>query len=131
MKLVKFFGITMMLILCAGFTSCSDDDDDENNFGSKGELSKEQMLIGSWLHESGEMKWVFNSDGKFEEWFSSTSLDWERGVGGTWYMDGYVIVLDGGDDNYLIRELTQEKLVIMFVEEGHYYDHAILTFYRM
>ncbi len=125
MKFLKFLGITMMLTLCAGFTSCSDDDDDDNSSGSK-----EQMLIGSWLREDGKRKWVFNSDGKFEWWYNSTYSGWELDSDdGTWHMEGNVIVLYGDDEYYQIQELTQEKLVVMDVEEEH--DRDIETYYRM
>lgn len=43
MKLFKFLGITLMMTLCTGFTSCSDDDDDENAPAYSAEA-----LVGEW-----------------------------------------------------------------------------------
>ena len=138
MKLFKFLGITMMLTLCAGFTSCSDDNDDDNNSGLN-----TTYLEGVWRHVSEQ-----GEDTEEGEWFSDGYDDgyaitkigdnlWNvAGVyfydDGTWKYDSYydegnfsldgkyVIWTDDPDENETIESLTANELVIKCAWNGGY-----------
>ena len=125
MKTFRFFATLLVIVLCAGFTSCSDDDEDEN------------PLVGTWVsienRNSVEYKDVLtiNSDGTGSsaiyvngqldkdgvEKFRYTYDENSKVFTFIWEEDSY-----GETDIYSMRvqELTSSKLVLVddIDEEG-------------
>lgn len=127
MKTFKLLGMTLLMVLCAvNFTACSDDDENDKP------VIEEANLIGKWqstwekIHKVENGKEVVTSDEAY------TNDLWEFKADGTciesrvdggytetsrWSLKGDKLTVshnDGYDDDYTVKELTTNKLVLAF-----------------
>lgn len=127
MKTFKLLGMTLLMVLCAvNFTACSDDDENDKP------VIEEANLIGKWqstwekIHKVENGKEVVTSDEAY------TNDLWEFKADGTciesrvdggytetsrWSLKGDKLTVshnDGYDDDYVVKELTTNKLVLAF-----------------
>ena len=126
MKTFKLLGMTLLMVLCTvNFTACSDDENDKP-------VIEEANLIGKWqstwekIHKVENGKEVVTSDEAY------TNDLWEFKADGTciesrvdggytetsrWSLKGDKLTVshnDGYDDDYTVKELTTNKLVLAF-----------------
>ena len=127
MKTFKLLGMTLLMVLCAvNFTACGDDDENDKP------VIEEANLIGKWqstwekIHKVENGKEVVTSDEAY------TNDLWEFKADGTciesrvdggytetsrWSLKGDKLTVshnDGYDDDYTVKELTTNKLVLAF-----------------
>ena len=122
MKTLRFFGMTVFMVLCAvNFTACSDDDDEKT-------VIEQANLIGKWqatwerIHKVENGKEVVTSDEAY------TNGYWEFKADGTciednsnetyhWTLKDNKLTVsynDGYSDVLTINELTANKLILAF-----------------
>ena len=145
MKTFKLLGMTLLMVLCVTtFTACSDDDENDKP------VIEEANLIGKWqstwekVHtvENGKEvvisdeaytdgSWEFKADGTCIEDGNTTSAHW------TLKNDKLTISYNEGfDDDYIVKELTANKLVLVFEDwdntddGGEELDDATTTTYK-
>lgn len=95
MKLCTFF---LVLLLCIGFTSCSDDDDNIGN-----------GIIGAWQSELHSYRiWVFDNNGQV---YSEDEVGTYRVNGNKLYIT-WTDEYGDYDEGFLILELTSDKLTL-------------------
>jgi len=108
-KALSIWSLAILMVMCVGFSSCSDDDDD----GGNKDFSK--LIVGQWkYHSYYNSDWYevepdvyvqFNADGSFTSGgkFNGNFTTWEIiGTGGTDYGDygnSYKVVLKGDPMN--------------------------------
>lgn len=127
MRTFKLLGMTLLMVLCAvNFTACSDDDENDKP------VIEEANLIGKWqstwekIHKVENGKEVVTSDEAY------TNDLWEFKTDGTciesrvdggytetsrWSLKGDKLTVsynDGYNDDYTVKELTANKLVLAF-----------------
>lgn len=125
MRTFRLFGMTLLMVLCAvSFTACSDDEDET--------VIEQANLIGKWqstwekIHKVENGKEVVTSD----EAYTNALLEFKadgtciesRVDGGytetnRWSLKGDKLTIsydDGYDDDYTVKELTTNKLVLAF-----------------
>lgn len=125
MRTFRLFGMTLLMVLCAvSFTACSDDENET--------VIEQANLIGKWqstwekIHKVENGKEVVTSDEAY------TNDLWEFKADGTciesrvdggytetsrWSLKGDKLTVshnDGYDDDYTVKELTTNKLVLAF-----------------
>ena len=126
MKTLRFFGMTLLMVLCAlQFTACSDD---ENEIPSSADNTLE-LLIGTWegTGEEEGSSFTFKSDGTYID------QDGEYIINGTfeYFTNRYMFVTyyktDWGNENiiYTVVKITNDTLILN--DNGH---SDIITFKR-
>ena len=81
-KVLSIWSLTMLLVMCVGFTSCSKDDDDGGKGGDTKKFS--ELLLGKWKYYAyydgdwckvdNEYYIQFNSDGSFSPNYKTWEL---------------------------------------------------------
>lgn len=122
MRTFRILTALMMAVVCVSLSSCSDDDENDKP------VIEEANLIGKWqstwekIHKIENGKeivtsdeaytdgcWEFKADGTCIENGNTTSAHW------TLKDDKLTISYnDGFDDDYTVKELTANKLVLAF-----------------
>lgn len=127
MRTFKLLGMTLLMVLCAvNFTACSDDDENDKP------VIEEANLIGKWqstwekIHKVENGKEVVTSDEAYTNdlWeFKADGTCIESRVNGgytetsRWSLKGDKLTVsynDGYNDDYTVKELTANKLVLAF-----------------
>lgn len=127
MKTLRFYGITLLIVLCAAiFTACSENEDNEILSPVDNTL---ELLIGTWQGTGEEegSSFTFNSDGTY------TDQDGEYNKKGTfeYFPNRYMFVTyyhdNYGDENiiYTVVNITNDTLILN--NNGH---SDITTFKR-
>ena len=143
MRTFRILAALMMAVVCVSLSSCSDDENDKP-------VIEEANLIGKWqstwekVHtvENGKEvvisdeaytdgSWEFKADGTCIENGNTTSAHW------TLKDDKLTISYNEGfDDDYTVKELTANKLVLVFEDwdntddGGEVLDDATTTTYK-
>lgn len=122
MRTFRILAALMMTVVCVSLSSCSDDDENDKP------VIEEANLIGKWqstwekIHtvENGKEvvisdeaytdgSWEFKADGTCIENGSTTSAHW------TLKNDKLTVSYnDGFNDDYTVKELTANKLILAF-----------------
>lgn len=144
MRTFRILAALMMAVVCVSLSSCSDDDENDKP------VIEEANLIGKWqstwekVHtvENGKEvvisdeaytdgSWEFKADGTCIENGNTTSAHW------TLKDDKLTISYNEGfDDDYTVKELTANKLVLVFEDwdntddGGEVLDDATTTTYK-
>ncbi|WP_294477695.1 lipocalin family protein [uncultured Bacteroides sp.] len=144
MRTFRILAALMMAVVCVSLSSCSDDDKNDKP------VIEEANLIGKWqstwekVHtvENGKEvvisdeaytdgSWEFKADGTCIENGNTTSAHW------TLKHDKLTISYNEGfDDDYTVKELTANKLVLVFEDwdntddGGEVLDDATTTTYK-
>lgn len=144
MRAFRILAALMMAVVCVSLSSCSDDDENDKP------VIEEANLIGKWqstwekIHtvENGKEvvisdeaytdgSWEFKADGTCIENGNTTSAHW------TLKDDKLTISYNEGfDDDYTVKELTANKLVLVFEDwdntddGGEVLDDATTTTYK-
>mgnify|MGYP000454814448 FL=1 len=144
MRTFRILAALMMAVVCVSLSSCSDDDENDKP------VIEEANLIGKWqstwekIHtvENGKEvvisdeaytdgSWEFKADGTCIENGNTTSAHW------TLKDDKLTISYNEGfDDDYTVKELTANKLVLVFEDwdntddGGEVLDDATTTTYK-
>ncbi|MBQ9077172.1 MAG: lipocalin family protein [Muribaculaceae bacterium] len=136
MEKLKYFGLVLMVALCAGFVSCSDDDDEENAAATGGSLVGTWQGVTSYVCEkisgqvydeytgdASDMKIEFKSDGTFV-WYDYYDEGWHANSSGNYsYSDGRIIISystvedEGGESGQQalnVLELSESTLILEF-----------------
>ncbi len=101
MKLIKLFGLIMMLVMGMGiFSSCSDDDDEPKDGAN---VSISTAIIGYWEHNSSDYEaWLeFEEDGSYslEAYYYNESYSfYDRGEYS--YANGKLEIISDVDTDY-------------------------------
>lgn len=144
MRTFRILAALMMAVVCVSLSSCSDDDENDKP------VIEEANLIGKWqstwekIHtvENGKEvvisdeaytdgSWEFKADGTCIEDGNTTSAHWAL------KNDKLTISYnDGFDDDYTVKELTTNKLILVFEDwdntddGGEELDDATTTTYK-
>lgn len=144
MRTFRILAALMMAVVCVSLSSCSDDDENDKP------VIEEANLIGKWqstwekVHtvENGKEvvisdeaytdgSWEFKADGTCIEDGNTTSAHW------TLKDDKLTISYNEGfDDDYTVKELTTNKLILIFEDwdntddGGEVLDDATTTTYK-
>ena len=104
MEKLKYFSFVLLMVLCAGFTSCSDDDDEEGS----GNVS----IVGAWQKESNAGSvYHFNANGKLSSYLFSSDYATATAEVSTWELSGNTLCLFG-DEYYQVQELSGDRLTL-------------------
>lgn len=144
MRTFRILAALMMAVVCVSLSSCSDDDENDKP------MIEEANLIGKWqstwekIHtvENGKEvvisdeaytdgSWEFKADGTCIEDGNTTSAHWTL-------KDNKLTISynEGFDDDYTVKELTTNKLILVFEDwdntddGGEELDDATTTTYR-
>lgn len=144
MRTFRILAALMMAVVCVSLSSCSDDDENDKP------MIEEANLIGKWqstwekIHtvENGKEvvisdeaytdgSWEFKADGTCIEDGNTTSAHWTL-------KDNKLTISynEGFDDDYTVKELTTNKLVLVFEDwdntddGGEVLDDATTTTYK-
>lgn len=144
MRAFRILAALMMAVVCVSLSSCSDDDENDKP------VIEEANLIGKWqstwekVHtvENGKEvvisdeaytdgSWEFKADGTCIEDGNTTSAHWTL-------KDNKLTISynEGFDDDYTVKELTTNKLILIFEDwdntddGGEVLDDATTTTYR-
>lgn len=144
MRTFRILAVLMMAVVCVSLSSCSDDDENDKP------VIEEANLIGKWqstwekIHtvENGKEvvisdeaytdgSWEFKADGTCIEDGNTTSAHWTL-------KDNKLTISynEGFDDDYTVKELTTNKLILIFEDwdntddGGEVLDDATTTTYR-
>lgn len=144
MRAFRILAALMMAVVCVSLSSCSDDDENDKP------VIEEANLIGKWqstwekVHtvENGKEvvisdeaytdgSWEFKADGTCIEDGNTTSAHWTL-------KDNKLTISynEGFDDDYTVKELTANKLVLVFEDwdntddGGEVLDDATTTTYK-
>jgi uncharacterized protein (TIGR03066 family) len=136
MKKVKLFTTLLMVVLCVGFTSCSNDDDkSEPSITGTWVLTKSISGLAnsterstSYPGEKDENTMTFNSDGSFS--YTNTEDGRTESGSGKYTYDPAKKLLtttdtkDGKTETVTVMELTEKSLVISSTleKENEYYE---------
>lgn len=122
MRTFRILAALMMAVVCVSLSSCSDDDENDKP------VIEEANLIGKWqstwekIHtvENGKEvvisdeaytdgSWEFKADGTCIEDGNTTSAHWTL-------KDNKLTISynEGFDDDYTVKELTTNKLILIF-----------------
>lgn len=144
MRTFRILAALMMAVVCVSLSSCSDDDENDKP------MIEEANLIGKWqstwekVHtvENGKEvvisdeaytdgSWEFKADGTCIEDGNTTSAHWTL-------KDNKLTISynEGFDDDYTVKELTTNKLILIFEDwdntddGGEVLDDATTTTYK-
>lgn len=144
MRTFRILAALMMAVVCVSLSSCSDDDENDKP------VIEEANLIGKWqstwekIHtvENGKEvvisdeaytdgSWEFKADGTCIENGNTTSAHWTL-------KDNKLTISynEGFDDDYTVKELTTNKLILIFEDwdntddGGEVLDDATTTTYK-
>lgn len=144
MRTFRILAALMMAVVCVSLSSCSDDDENDKP------VIEEANLIGKWqstwekIHtvENGKEvvisdeaytdgSWEFKADGTCIENGNTTSAHWTL-------KDNKLTISynEGFEDDYTVKELTANKLVLVFEDwdntddGGEVLDDATTTTYK-
>ncbi|MBQ9077176.1 MAG: lipocalin family protein [Muribaculaceae bacterium] len=136
MEKLKYFGLVLMVALCAGFVSCSDDDDDENG-GSNGMVGVWQGEEVNYDYYNGELvetrineeRIDVKDDGTYV-FYEKEDGEWEEGEVGTWVLsDGKFIIYEDGDTEYpVVFTVVDQRTIVSEESESYSYSGDVYTY---
>lgn len=132
----RFFTFLMLMALSATIFSCGDDDKEEVKPVDPYTEAKNILVENIWYYTAviidGEKEETnactrtienhFKSDGTFEFIMDSDECAIQTTFEGTWSMpeamDTFTITIDNSTNNYILVELTEEKLLLERPDTG-------------
>lgn len=122
MRTFRILAALMMAVVCVSLSSCSDDDENDKP------VIEEANLIGKWQSTWEKIHTVENgkevvisdeayTDGSWEFKADGTCIENENTTSAHWTLKDDKLTIsynDGFDDDYTVKELTANKLILAF-----------------